>query len=143
MQAREQAEALTQALVDKMIGEQDLCIRMLVGTAGDKTSMHVMNVGIISLLMGRCFGFNAQEMQDLGTGALLHDIGKLELPQRLRHRDPSLSPSEGKVYEEHVELGLVQARRMGLSAAATSVIAQHHELADGSGFPAAIDRATA
>jgi putative nucleotidyltransferase with HDIG domain len=138
-EAKAQAEALTQALVDKMIGERELCIRMLTENATDKASMHAMNVGIVSLLMGRCFGFAAEEMQDLGVGAMLHDIGKLELPARLRHREDNFSPSETRVYEEHVELGLVQARRMGLSAGAMAVIAQHHEHADGSGFPAQLN----
>src|SRR6185312_11834036 len=64
-----------------------------------------------------------------------HDVGKEELPARLRHRDENFSPNELRVYQEHVEAGLVQARRMGLSAGATAVIAQHHEHADGSGFP--------
>jgi len=133
--AKAQAEALTKAIVDKMLGEQDLCIRMLTEGSGDKASMHAMNVGLISLLMGRCFGFGPDDMQDLGVGAMLHDIGKLDLPQRLRHREDNFSPSETRVYEEHVELGLTQARRMGLSPGATSVIAQHHEHVDGSGFP--------
>jgi len=134
-EARAQAEALSRAIVEKMIGEQDLCIRMLVDGAGDKASMHSMNVAVISLLMGRCFGFIDEEMQDLGVGAMLHDVGKDELPPRLRHREESFSPNELRVYQEHVEAGLVQARRMGLSAGATAVIAQHHEHADGSGFP--------
>ena len=77
-----QAEALTQALVEKMAGDHELCIRMLTENAGDKASMHAMNVGIVSLLMGRCFGFSDEEMQDLGVGAMLHDIGKLDLPAR-------------------------------------------------------------
>jgi putative nucleotidyltransferase with HDIG domain len=135
-EARAQAEALTHALVDKMLGDKELCIRMLTENAADKASTHAMNVGVISLLMGRGFGFSGEEMQDLGVGAMLHDIGKLDLPPRLRHREDNFSPSETRVYEEHVELGLVQARRMGLSAGATAVIAQHHEHADGSGFPA-------
>jgi putative nucleotidyltransferase with HDIG domain len=134
-EARVQAEALSRAVIAKMIGEQDLCIRMLGEAAGDKASMHAMNVAIISLLMGRCFGFSDEEMQDLGVGAMLHDVGKLDMPARLRHRDENFSPSETRFYEEHVELGLVQARRMGLSAGATAVIAQHHEHVDGSGFP--------
>ncbi|HEY4958989.1 MAG TPA: HD domain-containing phosphohydrolase [Caldimonas sp.] len=134
-EARAQAEALSRSVIDKMVGEQDLCIRMLGEGAGDKASMHAMNVGIISLLMGRCFGFNDEEMQDLGVGAMLHDVGKLELPTRLRHREDNFSPNELRVYEEHVEMGGVQARRMGLSAGASAVIAQHHEYADGSGFP--------
>ena len=134
-EARAQAEALSRAVVDKMIGEQDLCIRMLVEGAGDKASMHAMNVAVISLLMGRCFGFIDEEMQDLGVGAMLHDVGKEELPVRLRHREENFSPNELRVYQEHVETGLAQAKRMGLSAGATAVIAQHHEHADGSGFP--------
>jgi HD-GYP domain-containing protein (c-di-GMP phosphodiesterase class II) len=134
-EAREQAEALSRSIVDKMVGEQDLCIRMLTEGAGDKASMHAMNVGIVSLLMGRCFGFSDEEMHDLGVGAMLHDVGKLEMPARLRHREDNFSPNEVRAYEEHVEMGLVQARRMGLSAGAMAVIGQHHEHADGSGFP--------
>ena len=86
-----------------MVGEQDLCIRMLVEGAGDKASMHAMNVAVISLLMGRCFGFADEEMQDLGVGAMLHDVGKIELPPRLRHREDNFSPNEVRVYQEHVE----------------------------------------
>ncbi|MEO8525903.1 MAG: HD domain-containing phosphohydrolase [Caldimonas sp.] len=138
-EAKAQAELLTRALVDKMVDADELCIRVLTEGAGDKASMHAMNVGIIALLMGRCFGFSAEEMQDLGVGAMLHDIGKCDLPPRMRHRDDNLSPSEVRVYQEHVELGLVQARRMGLSAGATAVIAQHHEHADGTGFPAQLN----
>jgi putative nucleotidyltransferase with HDIG domain len=138
-EARVQAEALSHSIVEKMVGEQDLCIRMLTEGAADKASMHAMNVGIISLLMGRCFGFDDEEMQDLGVGAMLHDIGKLEMPARLRHREDNFSPNELRVYEEHVEMGLVQARRMGLTAGATAIIAQHHEHADGSGFPAQLN----
>src|SRR5436190_5710234 len=135
-EAREQAEALSRSVIDKMVGEQDLCIRMLTEGAGDKASMHAMNVGIISLLMGRCFGFGDEDMQDLGVGAMLHDVGKLELPARMRHREDNFSPNEVRAYEEHVEMGLVQARRMGLRAGAMAVIGQHHAHADGSGFPA-------
>ncbi len=138
-EARAQAEALTRALVDKMIGDRELCIRMLSEGSADKASMHAMNVGLISLLMGRCFGFAADEMEDLGVGAMLHDIGKLDLPARMRYREDNFSPSEVRVYEEHVELGGIQARRMGLSPGATAVIAQHHEHADGSGFPAQLN----
>ena len=96
-EARAQAETLSRAIVEKMVGEQDLCIRMLVEGAGDKASMHAMNVAVVALLMGRCFGFIEEEMQDLGVGALLHDVGKEELPARLRHRDESFSPNELRV----------------------------------------------
>lgn len=133
--AREQTEALAQAFVDKMIGQQDMCIRLLTEGAGDKASLHAVNVAVISLLMGKTFGLSAQEMVDLGVGAMLHDIGKIELPERVRHREEHFTPAENQFYQEHVAHGVTIAKKMGLAAGATLVIAQHHEHADGSGFP--------
>ena len=138
-EARAHAEKLSRALLDKMLGAEELCIRVLTEAAGDKASLHALNVAIVSLLMGRCFGFDADEMMDVGVGAMLHDVGKIELPVRLRHRDDSFSPNELRAYREHVAMGVAQARRMGLTAGASAVIAQHHEHADGSGFPGGLN----
>jgi putative nucleotidyltransferase with HDIG domain len=143
--ARTQAEQLSKALLDKMLGEHDLCIRLLTEAAGDKASQHALNVTVISLLMGRTFGLAEADMLDLGVGAMLHDIGKIDLPERVRHREEHFSSSETRFYEEHVAHGVTHARKMGLSGGATLVIAQHHEHADGSGFPLRLntDRMTA
>lgn len=144
-EAAGRAAALSKALVDKMLGEQDLCIRLLSEAAGDKASAHALNVTIIALLMGRTFGLAEQDMLDIGVGALLHDVGKIELPDRMRHREEHFTPSEARFYEEHVGHGVAHARKMGLTPGATLVIAQHHEHADGSGFPLKLntDRMTA
>jgi putative nucleotidyltransferase with HDIG domain len=144
-EAAAHAAALSKSLVDKMLGEQDLCIRLLSEAAGDKAAAHALNVTIISLLMGRSFGLAEQDLLDIGVGALMHDIGKLDLPDRLRHREEHFTPSEARFYEEHVGHGVAHARKMGLTAGATLVIAQHHEHADGSGFPLELntDRMTA
>ncbi|MFL6660792.1 MAG: HD-GYP domain-containing protein [Rhizobacter sp.] len=133
--ARDKAQALSQALVSKMAGSGELCIRLLTEAAGDKAAAHAVNVTLISLLMGRTFGFVEADMLDLGVGALLHDVGKLDLAPRLRHRDDQMPGTDATLYEEHVALGVAHARRMGLAPGATLVIAQHHEHADGSGFP--------
>ena len=134
-QAREQTEALAQAFVDKMIGQQEMCIRLLTEGAGDKASLHAINVAVISLLMGKTFGLSAAELVDLGVGAMLHDIGKIELPDRVRHREEHFTPAENQFYQEHVSHGVTLAKKMSLKPGATLVIAQHHEHADGSGFP--------
>ncbi|MBS0447444.1 MAG: DUF3391 domain-containing protein [Proteobacteria bacterium] len=143
--ARQQVETLSRALVDKMLAEDEVCIRLLTDGAGDKASVHALNVTIISLLMGRVFHLPEQEMLDLGVGALLHDIGKMELPDRVRYREEHFTVAESRFYEEHVAHGITHARKMGLSPGATLVIAQHHEHADGSGFPLKLntDRMTA
>lgn len=129
------AAKLARGLADKMLVAGDLCIRLLTEAAGDKASAHALNVTLISMLMGRTFGLAEPDLLDLGTGALLHDVGKLELPDRVRHREDHFSAAEQRLYEEHVAFGIASARRMGLSAGASLVVAQHHEHADGSGFP--------
>ena len=128
-------QALTRSLLDKMLVDGELCIRVLADAPGDRAAAHALNVTVISLLMGRCFGFADDEMMDLGVGSLLHDVGKLELPDRLRLPDGQFTPAENNLYREHVAHGLKHGQRMGLPNGALSVIAQHHELADGSGFP--------
>jgi HD-GYP domain-containing protein (c-di-GMP phosphodiesterase class II) len=68
----------------------------------------------------------------------MHDVGKLALPERVRLPREDFNSSEAALYRDHVAQGLILARRMGLSADAQLVIAQHHEHADGSGFPSAL-----
>jgi len=133
--AREGAEALTRALLDKMLGDHELCIRLLTEGAGDRATAHALNVTIVSLLMGRVFGFNEPEMMDLGMGAMLHDVGKCEVPDRLRFHEEGFTGPETAIYREHVAQGVKHGRRMAVNPAVLLVIAQHHEQADGSGFP--------
>ncbi len=133
--AASSARALTGALTDKMIGSHELCVRLLGQAAGDRAEVHAMNVTVLALLLGRVVHLEAAEMLELGVGALLHDIGKLDLPEGCRHVEASFTPAQQKSYEAHVAHGLVHAARMDLGTVATMVIAQHHEHADGSGFP--------
>jgi putative nucleotidyltransferase with HDIG domain len=143
--ARELTETLSRTLVSKMLGEHELCVRLLTSTAGERAAGHALNVGVISLLMGRLFGLSESEMLDLGTGALLHDIGKIDLPDRVRFPDDSFTQAEIAMYRDHVSHGVSHGRKMGLEPGALLVIAQHHEQADGSGFPQRlnVDRMTA
>lgn len=134
-QARRDTETLTQALLDKMLVEGEMCIRVLNTAAGDRAAAHAMNVAVVSLLMGRTFSLDDAAMADLGVGALLHDVGKIDLPERIRHADERFSAADVQAWREHVPLGVGHGRRMGLSEGALQVIAHHHEFADGTGFP--------
>lgn len=132
---REHAEQLTRDLLDSIMVDQELSIRLMHETSGDRSSLHAMNVSVVSLLMGRTLGLSEEDMLDLGVGALLHDVGKLGIPERVRFRDDHFTSAETQCYQEHVALGVSAGRRMGLRPGALLVIGQHHELADGSGFP--------
>ncbi|BAL97772.1 HD-GYP domain-containing protein [Rubrivivax gelatinosus] len=134
-QARLTTESLTGALLDKMLVDGEMCIRLLSTGAGDRATAHALNVAVISLLLGRAFGLARDEMLDLGVGALLHDVGKIDIPDRLHHLDDGFTSAELNAYRDHVARGVAQGRRMTLAPAALLVLAQHHEHADGSGFP--------
>jgi HD-GYP domain-containing protein (c-di-GMP phosphodiesterase class II) len=133
--ARDDAEALSRALVDKLLVDGEMCIRLLSGSAGERAAAHSLNVAVIALLMGRTFRLEESEMLDLGVGSLMHDVGKLELPDRVRHYDESFTTAETNAYREHVARGVALGRQMGLAEGALAVLAQHHEHADASGFP--------
>jgi HD-GYP domain-containing protein (c-di-GMP phosphodiesterase class II) len=126
--------ALSDALVDKMLGAREISIRVLAETATDGAS-HALNVSVVSLLLGKQCGLAETDLRDLGVGALSHDIGKLDLPPRLQRMDDDFSSVELARYREHVAQGVLQGKRMGLSPGALLVIAQHHEYCDGTGFP--------
>jgi len=131
-----QCQSIVTAYVTEMLCEGASAIRLLSDSMGDKLAMHPVNISIICLLLGKQLGLSAADMTDLGLAAFLHDIGKLELPDRVRWLDDSFSANEIKAYQEHVAQGVRLGQRMGLPAGALLAIAQHHEMVDGSGFPA-------
>jgi HD-GYP domain-containing protein (c-di-GMP phosphodiesterase class II) len=126
--------ALTQAMLDKMLATPDVGIR-LVSAGPNLEAAHAMNVSVISLLIGRALGLQGDDLLDLGVGALLHDVGNASLPERCRHLDNAFSAADVQCWRDHVTHGVLQGQRMALSAGALEVLAQHHEQADGLGFP--------
>ena len=128
------AQSLTQAMLDDMLDAQEIGIRLVAG-GGDRAAGHALNVAIISLLIARTLGLPEDELLDLGVGALMHDVGKTEVQDRFRHAEDGFSSIELSAYRDHVAKGVAVGHRMGLSVGALNVLAQHHEHADGSGFP--------
>ena len=134
-----QAQTLARAMTSKMLGEHDLSVLVLQGHSANMPTAHGLNVSVIALLLARVMRLGEAQMFDVGVGALLHDIGKLELPSAVHHADERLTPAQTSGYRDHVRLGVLLGRRMGLSLGALQVIAQHHESADGTGYPARLN----
>jgi HD-GYP domain-containing protein (c-di-GMP phosphodiesterase class II) len=134
-EAAAQCQAMVDGFVGEMLSEGECAIRLLSEAAGDKSSMHPVNVTIVSLLLGKAMGLDKTELSDLGLAAFLHDVGKAQLPDRVRWLEENFSTAEYKLYQEHVAHSVKVGKSMELPKAALMAIAQHHELADGSGFP--------
>lgn len=134
--AMTQCLEMVNGLVGEMLQEGESAIRLLSEGMGDRASMHPVNVTVISLLLGRALGLSHTDMVDLGMAAFLHDVGKSQLPDRVRWLEDNFSPVEYKLYQQHAGLGVELGKQMTLTPGALKAIAQHHELVDGSGFPA-------
>ncbi len=133
--AAEHCHTLVNTFVSDLLCEGDSAIRLLSEAAGDKSSMHPVNVTVVSLLLGKAMGLSQTELIDLGMAAFLHDVGKAQLPDRVRWLEDNFSNAEYRLYQEHVAISVQVGKTMELSKGALLAIAQHHELTDGSGFP--------
>ncbi|MEY2685119.1 MAG: hypothetical protein RJA09_2263 [Pseudomonadota bacterium] len=136
--AREQGLAMVHGVVEHITGAGDSAIRLLSEGLGDRAALHSVNVMVLSLLLGKALGMSSAELQDLGVAALLHDMGKTALPERVRFREDNFAAAQLKLYQEHVGHSLQLGKQLGLNARVLLAMAQHHEMADGSGFPMGI-----
>lgn len=134
-QARARCEAQLAGLLEDVLRPGDISIRLLSGNGGARAGAHATNVTVLALLLGKALGLSGAELQQLGTAAYLHDIGKGVLPERVRSFDEYFSVAEYRMYQEHVAAGVEIGRAMGLEREILLAIGQHHELLDGSGFP--------
>jgi len=100
------------------------------------TSIHSLNVCILALYFGRSLGMNTHQLNELGLGALLHDIGKLRVPLEILNKPDKLTDEEYEVMKRHTMLGYdLLKNKEGLSRDSLAVIKNHHERVDGHGYP--------
>lgn len=96
---------------------------------------HMRAVSYLAGELGKQLGLEERRLQTLTTGALLHDVGKIGLPQSLLQKPSSLSPEEYETVKLHPELGV---RILGPAAGLAHilpVVRHHHERYDGGGYP--------
>ena len=98
--------------------------------------IHVVNVCVLTLLLGQKAGFEGPSLQHMGMGGLLHDIGHMRVPRNLLRKKGSLTKKERKVLEKHPELGAsIIAQATDIDLEVRRIVAEHHERPDQSGYP--------
>ncbi len=105
---------------------------------GEDTYSHELNTAVMSLLLARQLELPDEHMQVLGLGALLHDIGLAEIPDRVVKKRDALTHAESELRKLHCEYGVKRGHQIGLPPPVLAVIGQHHEAWDGSGYPKAV-----
>jgi putative nucleotidyltransferase with HDIG domain len=100
-----------------------------------ETHGHSERVVTYSLRLGREYGLDSAEMKALEFGSLLHDIGKIGVPDAILRKPAKLTDEEWVRMREHPTHGQQILRGIEFLNEAAMVVAQHHEKWDGSGYP--------
>ncbi|MDR0212610.1 MAG: DUF3391 domain-containing protein [Comamonas sp.] len=137
--ARARSDEMVGDYVTQLASERDISLHLMFEGGRSSASVHGLNTAVMSLLLGKALGMQDQSLQDLGVAALLHDLGKI--PLHIPASDCVLNQmAAGTVqptfpYAHHVGESVALTQAMGYAPSVTTAIAQHHEWADGSGFP--------
>lgn len=134
-QAKAPMEAAVAGLVDALMVHEHAMVRLLSEMTGEHHALHAVNVMVLSVMLGRAVGLSVSQLHDVGAAALVHDMGKLELPVDQREASAVHRAGKPSQYEQHVAHSVRLAQAIGLSPLAVEVVAKHHEMVDGSGFP--------
>lgn len=104
-------------------------------TRDAETHGHSERVVTFSLRLGRQYGLTGPQMKALEFGSLLHDIGKIGVPDAILRKPAKLTDEEWERMREHPLHGQQILRGIEFLEGAAKVVAQHHEKWDGSGYP--------
>jgi HD-GYP domain len=106
-----------------------------VETKDRETQGHNRRVAQMCVQIGRQLGMSATELRVLARSGLLHDVGKLGIPDAILEKQGPLDESESAVMKAHPEIGVSILRRGGHFKRELLGVLYHHERMDGSGYP--------
>ncbi|MCL2873808.1 MAG: HD-GYP domain-containing protein [Defluviitaleaceae bacterium] len=127
-------------VVDKLVDSLDES-NSLVHIAGIKsydeyTYHHSLSVAILSISIGQSMGLSGYEVRQLGRCAMLHDIGKILIPQEIINKPGKLTDVEFETIKNHPALGSEFIAKWNIGDMALRLgVLTHHEKIDGTGYP--------
>jgi cyclic di-GMP phosphodiesterase len=147
--AKQRYENHLEELVEQRTAELDRALNSLEGayrstlkaltaaleTRDSETHGHSERVVSYSLRLGREYGLSSEQMKSLEFGSLLHDIGKIGVPDSILRKPAKLTEEEWVRMREHPLHGQQILRGIEFLQGASRVVAQHHEKWDGTGYP--------
>jgi putative nucleotidyltransferase with HDIG domain len=116
--------------------KRDLLYFISVADGNEDAFGHSQSVAAYALLLARETGIqDPRWLADLERGALLHDIGKIAIPDSILRKPGALTPLEREIVQEHPLVGYEVIRGFDFLKDAAEVVLRHHERFDGRGYP--------
>jgi HD-GYP domain-containing protein (c-di-GMP phosphodiesterase class II) len=129
-------------MIDHIIDEESLSILLAMTTIkdyDDYTYYHSVNVSILSMSLGHKIGLPKKVLEDLGLAALVHDIGKVNIPQEMLNKTSELTENDWLSIKQHPLQGMIKLIQMkGIDETSMSLAIsafEHHINHDLSGYP--------
>lgn len=136
-EAFKSADALIEQMLASLLIDKDIAIHLMNDKiSGEEIYLHSMNVAVLSMMLAKELGFSSAQIKQIGIGCLFHDIGKVEIPHHIVNSTNPLTRPEQNLMRQHCHYGEAIVKKIGLADEAIKIIMQHHEYADGSGYPA-------
>lgn len=98
------------------------------------TYEHMVSVALDSVALGRNLGYTEEELRDIGIAAILHDIGKLDIPLEILNKPARLTQDEFEIMKKHAEYSAKRVEDLGFPSHIVTAIRCHHENLDGTGY---------
>ena len=115
--------------------ETVLALAKTVDAKDTYTADHAERLAIMALAIGREMGMTEHELESLRSGAILHDIGKIGVPDAVLQKPSRLNPAEWAQMREHPSIGARILSHVPRLASAAQIVLHHHERYDGKGYP--------
>ncbi len=133
----EKVEPVVARVTDSIFRNKDALTSLSrIKQKDDYTFQHSVSVCALLIAFAHAMELNRQMVMEAGIGGLLHDIGKMKVPDAVLNKPGALSAPEFAVMQSHAALGRdLLKQTAGIPESAILVASQHHERFDGSGYP--------
>lgn len=123
-------------IVDSVLSDTDAALWLTqLKQAHKYTAQHCVNVSVLAVAFGAHLGYPRDQLEIIGLGALLHDVGKMKIPVHILEKPGRLTPAEFEIMKRHAVEGYELLKAAALPAQVLQIVRFHHERISGKGYP--------